>query len=340
MKAVAYRQSLAIEHPDSLIDCELPDPEPGPEDLLIRVKAIAVNPVDCKIRNNVAPPPGELKVLGWDASGEVVAVGEKVSDFTVGDRVFYAGDLNRQGCNAELQAVDARLVGRMPQSLSFAEAAALPLTSITAWELIFDRLGIQTLASGAGNTEPLVLVTGAAGGVGSIAVQLLKQLTAARVVATASRPESADWVRSLGADAVINHHDPLPEQYRALNWPELDYVLSLTHTDKHYASLCEIMKPQSRFGLIDDPLEMDIKAFKRKSISLHWEFMYTRSMFQTDDMAEQGALLNRVAELVDNRQLRTTMGENLGRVSSDTLKRAHAMMEAHEAIGKVVLEFS
>jgi len=350
MKAVAYRQSLPIDDPEALLDCELPDPVPGPQDLLVRVRAIAVNPVDCKIRKNVDPEADSAKILGWDAAGEVVATGHEVTGFAPGDRVFYAGDLTRPGCNAEYQTVDARIVGRMPESLDFAQAAALPLTSITAWELIFDRLCIpETLLSDAGTASsgasfsgnsPVVIVTGAAGGVGSIAVQLLKKMTHARVVATASRQESKAWLRSLGVDEILDHGESLVDQYQALKLPPADYVLSLTHTDTHYEALIELMNPQAKFGLIDDPLTLDIKAFKRKSLSLHWEFMYTRSMFGTQDMAAQQELLNRVGKMFDQRLLRTTMKNHFGEVNAENLRKAHAMLESHQSIGKIVLSFS
>lgn len=334
MKAVAYTQSLPISDPQSLLDCDLPQPTPEEQDILVEVKAIAVNPVDCKIRKNVAPAPGQMKVLGWDAAGVVQAVGEKVTRFKVGDAVFYAGDLTRQGSNAQYQVVDERIVGRKPSRLSFAEAAALPLTSLTAWELLFDRLGLQQ----GGSAEAVLLATGAAGGVGSILVQMASKLTQCRVLATAGRTESKAWLERMGAHVVVDHSRELAAQVKAQETRLLTHVASLTHTDTHYLALLELMAPQSRFGLIDDPMSLDIKAFKRKSISLHWEFMYTRSMFQTEDMGRQSKILDRVADLVDARVLVSTMTEQMGAINAANMRQAHARLESGQARGKLVLE--
>lgn len=333
MKAIAYSQSLPIDQEDALYDCELPVPEPGAQDLLVEIKAISVNPVDCKIRTIVHPGAGEKKILGWDAAGVVKAVGSSVSMFKPGDEVFYAGDLTRQGSNAELQVVDERIAAKKPATLGFAEAAALPLTAITAWELLFDRLGFPR-----GDRDATLLITGAAGGVGSILVQLAKSLTQGRVIATASRSESKSWLQQLGADLVIDHTEDMAAQLRDQGIMEVSHVASLTHTDEHYESLIEVMKPQGKFGLIDDPVSIDIKAFKRKSISLHWEFMYTRSMFHTEDMLAQHQLLKEVAVLVDSGQLKTTLGQHLGQVCAENLKKAHALIESKKTIGKIVLE--
>ncbi len=336
MRAVAYQQSLPAHHPESLIDCEVPDPRPGAHDLLVAVKAIAVNPVDCKIRMRMQPAPGEYRILGWDAAGEVVAVGAEVKGFKPGDAVYYAGDLNRPGCNAELQCVDARLVALKPQHLGFAEAAALPLTTLTAWEMLFERLQIPS--GQAIETPPSILISAAAGGVGSIALQLANELSCCRVFATASRPESREWALKMGAEQVLNHHEDLVAQARELNMPALDYVASLSHTDTHYAALIELMQPQSRFALIDDPEHLDIKAFKRKSISLHWEFMFTRSLFKTGDMAKQGDILAKLASLVEAGPIRTTLGRHGGAVTAENLRRAHQDLEAGATIGKIVFE--
>lgn len=334
MKAVGYLEAGTIERADALIDLELPMPSPGLRDLLVKVAAIAVNPVDTKIRRNRAPQNGQAEVLGWDAVGIVEAVGAEVEAFKPGDRVFYAGALNRPGCNAEYHLVDERIVGHAPQSLSDAEAAALPLTSITAWELLFDRLGVLE-GGGAGQT---LLVMGGAGGVGSILVQLARQLTALTVVATASRPQSIDWVKDLGAHQVIDHNQPLLPQLQALGIEQVDLVASLTHTSEHFDQYVECLAPQGKLGLIDDFDSLDILKLKPKSLSLHWEFMYTRSLHQTPDMAEQGRLLSRVAGLIEQGTLRTTLGEHYGNINAANLMRAHRLLESHQARGKIVLE--
>lgn len=336
MKAVAYRASLPIEHADSLLDVELPAPVATGRELLVEVKAISVNPVDTKIRRNVQPAEGEAKVLGWDATGIVRAVGPGVSLFKPGDEVWYAGALGRSGSNAELQLVDERIVGHKPSRLGFAEAAALPLTAITAWELLFERLGAsRDKAREAGKS---LLVTGAAGGVGSILVQLARQLTGLIVIGTASRPETAEWVKSLGAHHVIDHSKPLDQEIRRLGLPPVDYIASLNESEQHFAALAELVAPQGKLALIDDPAAIDVRLLKRKSVSLHWEFMFTRSMFETADMAQQHALLNDVARLVDSGVLKTTLGERFGAINAANLKRAHALLESNRARGKIVLE--
>ena len=336
MKAVAYYHSLPADHADALQDVDLPTPTPGPRDLLVEVKAISVNPVDTKIRRNVAPTDGDAKVLGWDASGIVKAVGSEVSLFQPGDRVYYAGAINRAGANSELHVVDERIVGHMPNSLPFAEAAALPLTAITAWELLFERLQITQ-----GNTDlgQSLLIVGAAGGVGSILVQLARQLTGLTVIGTASRPETQAWVRELGAHHVIDHRQPLSEELKRIGINQVTHVASLTQTDQHFAQLVEALAPQGRLALIDDPEQpLDIMQLKRKSLSLHWELMFTRSLFETADMIEQHHLLDRVAELVDAGTLRTTLGEHFGSINAVNLRRAHALLESGTAKGKIVLE--
>ena len=335
MKAVAYYHSLPADHADALQDAELSAPTPGPRDLLVEVKAISVNPVDTKIRRNVAPTDGDAKVLGWDASGIVKAVGSEVSLFQPGDRVYYAGAINRAGANSELHVVDERIVGHMPNSLPFAEAAALPLTAITAWELLFERLQITQ-----GNTDlgQSLLIVGAAGGVGSVLVQLARQLTGLTVIGTASRPETQAWVSELGAHHVIDHRQPLSEELKRIGINQVTHVASLTQTDQHFAQLVEALAPQGRLALIDDPEQpLDIMQLKRKSLSLHWELMFTRSLFETADMIEQHRLLNRVAELVDAGTLRTTLGEHFGSINAANLRRAHALLESGTAKGKIVL---
>lgn len=341
MKAVAYQRSAPIADPNSLCDTSLPDPSPGPRDLLVEIKAIAVNPVDTKVRVRAQPPAGEWKVLGWDASGIVRAVGAEVQLFRPGDRVWYAGALTRPGTNSELQLVDERIVGSAPKSLDFAAAAALPLTTVTAWEMLFDRLRIPRTAAGAPEQSGgSILILGAAGGVGSIMTQLARRLTGLTVVGTASRPETAAWVLELGAHAVIDHSRPIGEELKRIGAPAPDYVVSLTHTDQHFAQIAEAIAPQGAFGLIDDPQPgaIDVTLLKRKSASLHWEFMFTRSMFETPDMIAQHDMLQQAAALVDAGVLRTTVGEHFGRIDAANLRRAHALLESGKARGKIVLE--
>ena len=333
MKAVVYTQpGLPIHDPQSLYDAELPKPKPGPRDLLVEVKAIAVNPVDTKIR---ASRGGEQpQVLGWDAVGIVREVGDQVTLFGPGDEVFYAGAIDRPGSYSEFHVVDERIVGHKPRSLDNASAAALPLTSITAWELLFDRLGIEEN----GGQGQRLLVVGAAGGVGSILVQLASKLTQLTVIGTASRPETQAWVRQLGAHHVIDHTESLSLQLQALKLDSVDYVISLTHTDSYLAQLVEVLRPQGKLALIDDPAQLDVMPLKRKSLSLHWELMFTRSLYKTEDMIKQHQLLDRVAQLVDEGVLKTTLGEHYGTINAEHLKRAHAMIESGQARGKIVLE--
>jgi len=337
MKAVAYLQPLPIDHADALLDADLPEPEPLAHDLRVRVAAVSVNPVDTKIRRGVKPAAGQPKVLGWDAVGVVDAVGEAVTLFKPGERVWYAGDITRAGSNAEFQCVDERLVGRAPATLSDAEAAALPLTAITAWELLFDRFGVTP------DTRGTLLVVGGAGGVGSVLIQLARQLTALAVVATASRAATQDWVAELGAHHVIDHRQPLAAQVQRLvdggQITPVTHVASLTQTDQHWDQIVELLAPQGKIGLIDDPASpLDVMQLKRKSLSLHWELMFTRSLFDTPDQIEQHRLLTEVARLVDAGQLRSTQGEHFGRINAANLRRAHALLESGKARGKIVLE--
>lgn len=334
MKAVGYRTSLPIDQPESLVDVELPDPEPGPHDLVVEVRAVSVNPVDTKVRMRAAPPPGEVKVLGYDAAGVVKAAGGAVSLFRPGDEVFYAGSIARQGTNSQFHAVDERIVGPKPRSLGFAQAAALPLTSITAWELLFDRFG---LAPGDTRRKGSLLVIGGAGGVGSIMIQLARQLTGLTVIASASRPESRDWVLKLGAHHAVDHSKPLAAEVRALGIQHVDFIASLTASDQHLAEAAEIIAPQGRYGIIDDPKAFDALLFKRKSVSIHWEFMFTRPVFETADIAAQHELLKKVAQMVDAGQIRTTLSEEFGTINAANLKRAHALIESGRSKGKVVL---
>ena len=308
MKAIAYQNNLPIDHADALVDITLPDPVATGHDLLVEVRAVSVNPVDVKVRAGSAPAAGEWKVLGWDAAGIVKAVGPDVTLFRPGDRVWYAG--------------------------SIARAGALPLTSLTAWELLFDRLEVPTDAAGEGKT---LLVIGAAGGVGSILVQLARRLTRLTVVGTASRAETRDWVLKHGAHHVIDHGKPLADEIRRAGLRAPDYVISLTHTEQHFDQIVEIIAPQGKFGLIDDPAPIDVRKFKRKAVSLHWELMFTRSLFSTPDMIRQHEILNRVADLIDAGTIRSTANENFGRIDAANLKRAHALIESNRAQGKIVL---
>lgn len=314
MKAVGYKESLPVSDADALIDVELPEPKPQGRDLLVRVKAISVNPVDTKIRKRVQPEPGEVKVLGWDASGVVEAVGDECTLFSPGDEVWYAGAINRPGTNAELHLVDERIVGKKPQTLDFAHAAALPLTSITAWEILFDRLNIAADKRDSGET---LLIIGAAGGVGSILTQLASKLTGVTVIGTASRPETVAWVKSLGAHHVIDHSKPLADELVAAGIPQVTHVASLTRSDLHLEQIVEVLSPFGKLAMIDDPGALDFTRLKTKSISLHWELMFTRSLFNTPDMIEQHRLLTEVAELVDagliKRHLMNTMGKSTPR---------------------------
>ena len=333
MRAIGYRRP---GDPSVLEDVELPDPRPQSRDLLVEVRAISVNPVDTKVRSSTGPADGdEVKVLGWDVAGVVREVGEEVTGFSVGDEVWYAGSLVRPGANSELHVVDERIASRKPTSLDFARAAALPLTAITAWELLFDRLGVER----DGGEGQVLLVVGAAGGVGSVLVQLAAQLTRLRVVGTASRPESRQWTLDLGAHDVIDHRQDLGPQLAALGIDGVHVVAALTHTDEHYAQLVEALAPQGRIGVIDDPAGgLDASPLKQKSGSLHWELMFTRSMFGTDDMGEQGRILAEVAALVDDRVLRTTTEVDPKPISAANLREAHAFIASHQAVGKVVLE--
>ena len=333
MKAIGYYQPLPIDNAESLQDIELPAPVAGTRDLLVRVKAVSVNPVDTKVRKNAAPEARQAKVLGWDSVGIVEAIGSDVQNFKVGDRVYYAGSIIRPGANSELHAVDERIAAIAPQSLDDAQAAALPLTTITAYELLFDRLQVPK-GGGAGQT---LLIIGGAGGVGSILIQLARQLTQLRVIATASRPETREWCLALGAHAVIDHSKPLAAELKAAGIGEVDMVASLTQTEQHYAQIIESLKPQGQLAVIDDMKLLDAMPLKTKCISLHWEMMFARSRFTTPDIAEQGALLAEVAALVDAGRIRTTANASFGTINAANLKKAHALIESGKAQGKVVL---
>lgn len=334
MKAVGYRANLPIEHADALVDFEAPVPQAQGHDLLVAVRAVSVNPVDTKVRRLAAPAEGQTRVLGWDAVGVVEAVGEAVTRFKVGDRVWYAGDIRRPGSNAEYQLVDERIVGHAPSLASDAEAAALPLTTITAWELLFDRLGVPR----DGGEGDQLLIVGAAGGVGSILTQLARRLTRLTIIGTASRPETHEWVTQLGAHHVVDHSQPLAAALKAIAPGGVRYIASLTQTDRHFAQLVEALAPQGQIAIIDDPEPIDVRLLKSKSAALHWELMFTRSTCGTPDMIEQGRLLDEAARLIDVGVLRTTVSERYGRIDAANLRRAHALIESGRARGKIVLE--
>jgi zinc-binding alcohol dehydrogenase family protein len=333
MRAVGFRAALPIEDADSLLDLELPIPAPGPRDLLVRVEAISVNPVDYKIRRG-ADPGGQPRVLGWDAAGTVVAVGAEAELFQVGDEVYYAGAVDRPGANSQFHAVDERIVGRKPGTLSFTEAAALPLTALTAWEGLFQHLGLRP-----GDTERTgtLLVTAAAGGVGSIVAQLVRALTGLTVIGTASRPESARFARDMGAQHIVDHHQPLAKQLAEVAPDGLDYVFSTTGTEPNLAAYAETLKPFGRIVAIDDFPTLPISSLKPKSISFHWEFMFTRSLFQTPDQIEQHRILTELARLVDAGSVRSTATGDLGPIDAANLRRAHRLLESGSAIGKTTL---
>ena len=331
MKAISYIDGMDHGFQNPLVDIEKAMPSLKDRDLLVRIKAISVNPVDTKVRRN-SVVAGNMRILGWDAVGEVIEVGSGVQHFKVGDQVWYAGDLTRDGSNAEYQAVDERIVSLKPQSLSNAEAAALPLTAITAWEMLFDRFNVDL------DQSDNILVIGGAGGVGSIAIQLLKAKTNLKVIATASREETKAWVKSLGADYVIDHTQDLNTQIKALGLDAPRYIFSTNQTETYLPQISKLIAPQGKFGLIDDPKSLDIGEFKSKSVSVHWEIMFTRSMFNTTDIEQQSQLLHQVAELVDNHKIKTTLKQRLGKINAQKLKLAHELIESGRAKGKIVLE--
>jgi zinc-binding alcohol dehydrogenase family protein len=335
MRAVGFNTPQPIIEDTSLIDFDLPMPTALSRDLLVEIRAVSVNPVDAKVRASAPVDAGDHRVLGYDAAGVVKAVGPEVTLFQPGDAVFYAGAIDRPGTNCEFHLVDERIVGRKPESLSFEQAAALPLTAITAYEAMLHRMKVQEPVPGAANA---ILIIGGAGGVGSIAIQLARELTDLTVIATASRPETQAWIRELGAHHVLDHSQPLAPQVDALGLGSPAFVFSTTQTEQHLADILELIAPQGRFCLIDDPKNpMDLRPFKRKALSIHWELMFTRSLFQTADMIEQHKLLNHVAELVDAGRIRTTLAETYGTINAANLKRAHAMIESGRAKGKIVL---
>ena len=329
MPAVAYRKSLPVDDPESLLDLELQVPTPGPRDLLVQVEAVAVNPVDYKIREST-DPGGEPRVLGWDAAGTVVAVGKQVELFAVGDEVFYAGALNRPGTNARFHAVDERLVGRKPTSLSFTEAAALPLTSLTAWEGLFDHLKLI-------DTIGTLLVTAAAGGVGSMVIQLARALTCLKVIGTASRPETVEFARRMGAHQIVDHRRPLGPQLAEVAPGGVNYVFSTTGTVPNLPAYAEALTPFGGIVAVDDPDTLPLGMLKPKSISFHWEFMFTRSMFATPDQQEQHRILTQVAHLADEDAIVSTATRDLGPINAANLREAHRLQASGTTIGKLTL---
>jgi zinc-binding alcohol dehydrogenase family protein len=334
MKAIGLYKYLSIEDNNSLQDLEIPKPEASGYDLLVEVKAVSVNPVDTKIRAPKDQTETIPRVLGWDAAGVVIAAGSDVDQYAVGDQVYYAGDITRPGSNSEFQLVDERIVGNKPASISFAEAAALPLTSITAWEALFERLDISRQGDDAGKA---ILIIGGAGGVGSIAIQMASKIAKLNVIATASRDESRDWCLNLGANSVINHRKSLNEELATLDIEHVDYILCLNNTTQHWSAMAEAIKPQGVICSIVEASDVDLGKLKSKSASFVWEFMFTRSMYKTSDMIEQQKLLNEIADLVDKGKLVTTVNKLIQPINAENLRRAHAMIEQGNSIGKLVL---
>ncbi|MHC0440300.1 zinc-binding alcohol dehydrogenase family protein [Flavobacterium sp. 3-210] len=337
MKAIGFKTSLPIEEKESFIEFETVKPVPGAHDLLVKIDAISVNPVDFKIRQNSAKDtvPETPKIIGWDAVGIVQAVGEKVTLFEVGDLVYYAGDITKQGSNAEFQIIDERIVGRKPKSLSIEEAAVIPLTALTAWEILFDRIRINAEK----DKGKSILIIGGAGGVGSIAIQLAKKIAGLTVIATASRPETIDWCKKQGADYVVDHKNLISE-VREAGFEHVDFILDFVDTNAYWDIMTELIKPQGHIASItgsSNPVALN--SLKSKSVSFSWELMYTRSMFQTEDMIEQHHILNKVADLLDNGILKTTLNETLIGLTVENLKKAHQLLESGKTIGKIAIKF-
>lgn len=334
MKAVALKRYLPISDPQSFLDVELPRPTPTGHNILVEVKAVAVNPVDTKVRAPKDKVEETPRVLGWDASGVVAAVGPDVTLLAPGDEVYYAGDITRSGSNQQFHLVDERIVGRKPKSLTHAEAAALPLTTITAYEAMFDRLGIDRDGKDSGQS---ILMIGGAGGVGSIAIQLARR-AGLTVIASASRPETIDWVRKLGADHTVNHREDMVAQVRALGFQHVDHI-SIFNDMRHWNTAVELIRPQGGIVSIEDTdLPMPMAGMKTKAASLHWEFMFARSMHQTPDMIEQHRLLTWVGEEIDSGRIRTTLDTVLSPINAENLREAHRRIETGITRGKIVIE--
>lgn len=334
MKAIGFNHSYPITHAESLIEFDLPSPDYGDEDVLVDVQAISVNPVDYKVRASSLPDGGPTRILGWDGVGIIKAMGKNVTHFKVGDKIFYAGAINRPGSYAQLQAVDARIAALVPTTISDEDAVALPLTSLTAWEALFDRLHITQPVPGSANA---IVIIGGAGGVSSIAIQLVKKLTNLKVIATASRPESINWVKRMGADYVIDHRKPLTPQIEALGLGQPGFVFSTANTDAYLPDIVKFIAPQGHIALIDDPKTLDIVPLKIKCLSIHWEMMFTRTLFSAADIAQQQAILSQIASLIDQKMIVSTRTETIGKITVDNLKTAHSMLESGKTIGKLVL---
>ncbi|MCX2495415.1 zinc-binding alcohol dehydrogenase family protein [Pedobacter sp. PF22-3] len=337
MKAIGFKTSLPISENESFIEFETPVPHPKGRDLLVKIKAISVNPVDFKIRQNSAKDTllETPKVIGWDAVGTVEAVGEDVSLFKTGDEVYYAGDLTRSGSNAEYQLIDERIVGLKPKKLNDAEAAAMPLTALTAWESLYDRIRISEQK----DKGKSILIIGGAGGVGSIAIQLAKKISGLKVIATASRPETKDWCKAMGADVVVDHKN-LVEEVRAAGFKEVDFILDFVDLNSYWDDLVELIKPQGHIvSITGSATPIALNKLKNKSVTFSWELMYTRSMYQTDDIEQQHHILNEVAKLLDNGTLKTTLNQTLKGFTVENLKEAHRLLESGKTIGKVVIEY-
>ena len=336
MKAIAVYQNLPTDHPKCFEWIEIDKPQPKNRDLLVKIKAIAVNPVDYKVRSSLKEPQTTPKILGWDATGIVEAVGENTSLFQVGNEIYYAGSVTRPGSYSEYQLVDERLVGKKPSSLSFTEAAALPLTTITAWEALFERLRIESNSSE--NQNNTILIINGAGGVGSIAIQLAKQVAGLKVIATASRYETETWCRQLGADECINHHKKFPDELNKIGVASVDYILCLNNTDLHWQNMADAIKPQGKIcSIVGNKAPLDLNILKNKSVTFAWEFMFTKSKYHTADMQSQGELLNRVSQLCDRDIIKTTFKTNFGSLNPQNLAKAHAQLESGTTIGKIVL---
>ncbi|MBV7596289.1 zinc-binding alcohol dehydrogenase family protein [Aeromonas sp. sia0103] len=334
MKAIALTHYLPSDHPHCFIEANLPTPTPGPRDLLVRVKATSINPVDTKVRAPKAKVEANPRVLGWDAVGEVVAVGSEVTLFKAGDRVWYAGDISRPGSNSALQLIDERITALAPTSLTDVEAAALPLTAITAWEALFERIGLNR------ENEGRLLIIGGAGGVGSIAIQLARQLTKMEVIATASRPETRDWCLAMGAHQVVSHHN-LQAELAGLGISQLDAIFCTNATEQHWAAMASLIRPFGHICTIAESNEpWDLGLLKPKSATFSQEFMFTRSLFQTPDMIEQHHLLGRVAALLDDGTLKTTLTKTIPELTPLTLAQAHAEVESGSMLGKLVIDMA
>ncbi|MBC3540252.1 zinc-binding alcohol dehydrogenase family protein [Rufibacter sediminis] len=337
MKAIGFKTSLPIEEADSFLEFEKEIPTAQGKDILVKVEAISVNPVDYKIRRNSLKDKQQdtPKVIGWDAIGTVEATGEEVTLFQKGDRVLYAGDLTREGSNQEYQLVDERIVGFAPKNISMEQAAAMPLTSLTAYELFFDHFGLSK-EKDAGKT---LLIIGGAGGVGSVAIQLAKKLLGLTVIATASRDVTIDWCKKMGADHVVNHTN-LVREVKNIGFEQVDYIVDFVDLNQYWEALVELIKPLGKVGSISDPTEpVKLQQLKRKSVSFYWELMFTRSMFQTEDMVQQHHILNKVAQLLDEGTLQPTLNTTMQGLTAENLKEAHRLLESGKAIGKVVLKF-